>query len=169
GYRFVAEHCNYAFITGDSVEETKAASLKAKALVEEVGRPVRTQANVILILGETEDAARAMYQDYVVGADRDAIDNVFHLRARDRTAERVANMKDRYESEDRIIYGGLTCVGGPEHTAEFFEDLAVNGAVDGIVMAFQDFLVGLRTFGDKVMPLLRRRGIEVGLPESGMR
>ena len=47
--------------------------------------------------------------------------------------------------------------------AEFFEDLAVNGAVDGIVMAFQDFLLGLRTFGDKVMPLMRRRGIEVGL------
>ena len=103
-----------------------------------------------------------MYQHYLAGADREAVDNVFHLRARDRTGERAANMKERYDSTDRIIYGGLTCVGGPEHTAEFLEDLAVNGAVDGIVIAFHDFLAGLRTFGDNVMPLLRRRGIEVG-------
>lgn len=162
GYRFVAEHCNYAFIGGNSVAATNANSLKAKSLGKELGRPVKTQANVILILGESDAEAQAMYADYQAGADHDAIDNVFHLRTRDRTAERAANMKDRYESEARIIYGGLTCVAGPERTAEFFEDLAVNGAVDGIVMAFQDFLVGLRTFGDKVMPLLQRRGIEVG-------
>jgi pyrimidine oxygenase len=166
GYRFVAEHCHYAFLAGNNVEATKAASLKAKAIGAEYGREVKTQTNVILVLGETEAGAQAMYQNYLAGADRAAIDNVYHLRARDKSAEKVAEMTSRYQAESNIFYGGQWFVGGPERTAAFFEDLAVNGAADGIVMTFQDFLVGLRIFGEKVMPLLRARGLDVGRADA---
>ena len=103
-----------------------------------------------------------MFQSYREGADMEAIANTFHLRIRESNAERVAKMKERFESPGNIFYSALWFVGGPERTADFLADLAINGQVDGIVLIFHDFLAGMRTFHEKVMPLMRQQGITFG-------
>jgi hypothetical protein len=39
------------------------------------------------------------------------------------------------------------------------EELAVDGDLDGFLFIFPDFVEGLKSFDEQVMPLLRRRGI----------
>jgi pyrimidine oxygenase len=107
-----------------------------------------------------------MYQHYLTGADRAAIDNIYFLRVRDKNPQRVANMTANYHSPTHNIFYGGGFVGGPERVADYFAELATSAALDGIIMTFQDFLQGLRIFGDKVMPLLRARGIDVGRTDA---
>ncbi len=162
GYQFVAQECDYAFLTANTAAQFNAQSLKAKEIAASYGRQVKTQAHLILVLGETEDEAQAMFRRYREGADLEAIANTFHLRIRESSPERVARMKERFESPGNIFYSAVWFVGGPETTAEFLVDLAVNGQTDGIVLIFHDFLAGLRTFHDKVMPIMRQSGITFG-------
>jgi pyrimidine oxygenase len=162
GYQFVAEECDYAFLTANTAAQFNEGSKKAKEIAARYGREVKTQAHLIVVLGETEEEAQAMFQSYRDGADMEAIANTFHLRIRESDAERTARMRERFESPGNIFYSALWHVGGPERTAEFLADLAINGEVDGIVLIFHDFLAGMRTFHAKVMPLMRRHGITFG-------
>jgi pyrimidine oxygenase len=162
GFEFVARECDYAFLSANTAAQFNAGSLKAKDIAAGYGREVKTQAHLILVLGETEDEAQAMFQHYREGADEEAIGNTFHLRIRESNAERVAKMTERFQSPGNIFYSALWFVGGPERTADFLADLAINGQVDGIVLIFHDFLAGMRTFHEKVMPLMRQQGITFG-------
>lgn len=165
GARFVANHCDYAFMGGGTVEAVRAGSLMAKRLGKEAGRPVKTLWVVILVLGETEEQAKQMYEHYVEGADHAAIDNIAFLRGADRSADRVATRAPTPPAHN-IFYGGGGFIGGPERVADYLTELATTAELDGIIMTFQDFLEGLRIFGDKVIPLLRARGIEVGTTDA---
>jgi pyrimidine oxygenase len=162
GFQFVAEECDYAFLTANTAEQFNAGSLKAKNIAARCGREVKTQAHLILVLGETEEEAQQLFKVYREGADMEAIANTFHLRIRESDAERVAKMTERFHSEGNIFYSALWFVGGPERTADFLADLAITGKVDGIVFIFHDWLPAMRTFHDKVMPLMRRHGITFG-------
>src|SRR5262249_7248606 len=153
GFQFVAEECDYAFLSANTSAQFNAGSLKAKSIAAQYGREVKTQAHLILVLGETEEEAQQLFKVYRDGADMEAIANTFHLRIRESNAERVAKLTERFESEGNIFYSALWFVGGPERTADFLSDLAINGRVDGIVLIFHDWLPAMRTFHDKVMPL----------------
>ena len=159
GFDFVARHCEYAFISGNTLEQVNGLSLRAKRAGQAHGRAVRTQLLTHLLLAETDAAAQATHARYLEAADLEAIANVFHLRARDRTAERAATMEQRYESRGKVFYGGFPCVGGPETIAGFLEDLVVHGEVDGLVLTFPDFVAGLHLFHERVQPLLQARGL----------
>jgi hypothetical protein len=39
------------------------------------------------------------------------------------------------------------------------EELAVDGDLDGFLFIFPDFVEGLKSFDEQVMPLLRKRGL----------
>jgi pyrimidine oxygenase len=162
GFQFVAEECDYAFLAANTTARFNEASLKAKAIARSYGREVKTQAHLILVLGETEAEAQAMFQSYRAGADLEAIGNTYHLRARDAQGDRATMLAERFQSPGNIFYSAVWHVGGPESTAEFLTDLAVNGQTDGLVFIFHDFLAGMQTFHDKVMPIMRRHGITFG-------
>src|SRR5579871_566727 len=153
GFHFVGESCEYAFLGANTVERVKELSLRAKAIGREHGREVKTQVLVIAVLGNSDAEAQQMFSNYWDGADAEAIANVYHLRVRDRTLDAAAVMRERYESSGRLFYGGFPFVGGPEQAADCIEDLVVNGHVDGLVFAFQDYFDALRTFHDRVLPL----------------
>ncbi len=166
GFHFVGEHCEYAFLSANTLDRVKELSLRAKAVAREHGRAVKTQVLVILVLGESEDHAKALFDHYWDGADGDAIANVYQLRVRDRLLDRAAVMRERFESQGRLFYGGFPCVGGPESTAAFIEDLAVNGELDGLVFTFQEYVAGLHLFHDRVLPLLRQRGVALARADA---
>ncbi len=94
------------------------------------------------------------------GAHQEAISNIHRLRSRDKRGAQATGVQERFESEDtRLFYGGLPLVGGPELVADTIEELAVDGAVDGVLFVFPDFIDGLTRFGEQVMPILRKRGL----------
>jgi pyrimidine oxygenase len=161
GFQFVAKHCEYAFLSGNNLERVKALSLQAKRVGREHGRAIKTQLLVHLCLDDSEEKAKARFEHYFAGADLEAIANVYHLRSRDWGPERAAVLLERFQYWGRLFYGGFPFVGGPESTARFLEELAVQGEVDGMVLTFPDFLEGLHLFQEHVMPLLRQRGVRL--------
>lgn len=159
GFHFAGEHCKYVFLAANTVERVKEVSLSAKAIGKEHGREVKTHVPVIAVLGNTEAAAEEMFHQYWDGADLAAITNVDGLPALDKVLDRATLMRQRDESRGRLFYGGFPFVGGPESAAALIEDLVNNGEVDGLVFAFPDHFDGLNTFHDRVLPLLRQRGV----------
>jgi pyrimidine oxygenase len=156
GYRFVAVRCTDAFFGGGDLAAQKARSRRIKEVAATYGRPVRTHTQTIVILAETDAEARRMYDHYLAGADRVAIDTIFRTGA-----------GEKYEGPDtRLFYGGAPVVGGPEHAADAIEEIAGDGGIDGILFCFPDFIEGLTLFGEHVMPILRRRGLVADVPPS---
>lgn len=159
GFQFVAEHCTDAFFGGNTLDTKKATSRRIKEIGQAHGRAVRTHTLVMLIQGDTDADAERLLAYYQAGADVDAIANVYHLRARDKDAPGQVAHRERFESSTRLFYGGVPFVAGPARVAAMVEELAVDGAVDGIMFVFPDFVDGLTRFDAQVMPLLRQRGL----------
>jgi pyrimidine oxygenase len=162
GFRFVAEHCTDGFFGGKTLEDQKRMSLRIKQVAAEHARRVRTHTLVLLIQGDSDADAERLLRHYQSGADLDAIGNIYQLRSSSKADARLADHKERFESDLRLFYGGVPFVGGPERVADRLEELAVDGNVDGFLFIFADFIDGLARFGDQVMPLLRQRGLSDG-------
>src|SRR5207247_8476606 len=75
GFRFAAEQCDEAFISSDYTKETNSRRLKEMAA--EHGRTIKTQAALLLVLGETDGDAQQRVQHIRDGADLEAITNVY--------------------------------------------------------------------------------------------
>jgi pyrimidine oxygenase len=159
GYKFVAEHCTDGFFGGSSIGVQKQMSHRIKEVGREHGRPVRTHTLVMLIQGDSDADAQRILEHYAAGADHEAIENVYRLRARNKPDARQAALRERFETDLRLFYAAVPFVGGPERVAAHIEELAVDGDVDGVMFIFPDFIEGLKRFGQQVMPLLRKCGL----------
>jgi len=166
GFQLIADHCTDGFFGGTTVKTKISRSLRIKKIAAVQGRTVRTHTLVSLVLGDTDEDAKQIFKVYQDGSDRDAIANIYNLRAREKSAGRLALMEERKEGDARLFYGGLPVVGGPEYVADLIEELAVDGDIDGVMFTFPDFLEGLARFDELVIPLLRKRDITFGAPAS---
>jgi pyrimidine oxygenase len=164
GFRFIAEHCTDGFFGGTSLESKKSRSKRIKEVAAEHGRQVRTHTLITLILGDTDEEAQRILENYQAGADEEAINSIYSKRAGAMPEDRITILRDRFEHDrTRIFYGGLPFVAGPQRVADMLEELVVDGYVDGVMFVFPDFIEGLERFNRLVMPLLRKRGL---IPES---
>lgn len=154
GYQFVAERCTDGFFGGGNLEAQKARSRRMKEVADAYGRRIRTHTQSMLILGESDADAQRMYDHYLAGADREAMDTIFKTGA-----------GEQYDVKDtRLFYGGAPVVAGPERAADALEAIAEDGLIDGVLLCFPDFIEGLTLFGETVMPILRRRGLVADVP-----
>jgi pyrimidine oxygenase len=156
GFKFVADHCDEAFIQCNPGKNEN--SKRVKELAGEHGRTVKTQAHATLILGESDADADRIVEHLREGADYEAIASVYdHDYQGDRAARGKEILDKAYPRA--LIYHAFPLIGGPERIADFIEDMAVNGDFDGMLYSFPDFIDGLERFNDLVMPLLRKRGL----------
>jgi pyrimidine oxygenase len=158
GYRFVAEHCDEAFIRCD--EQKNVTSRKLKALAQDRGRVVKTQAHAVLIQGSTDGEAQRMVEHFREGADFEAITNVYEPgHTGDKRARGQQLLDQRFPRT--LFYHAFPLIGGPQRIADFIEDMAVNGDFDGMLFSFPDYIEGLTKFNEQVAPLLKERGLRV--------
>lgn len=160
GFQFVADYCTDGLFGGLTLEHQLQMSRRMKELAAQRGRSVRTHTLILLIQGDSDDDAERMLRHYEDGADTEAIENIYRLRARDKKDTRVDSYQRRFESRDsRLFYAGVPFVGGPERVADRLEQLAIDGDLDGFLFIWPDFMEGLTRFGEQVMPILRKRGL----------
>lgn len=159
GYEFVANHCDEAFLRCD--EKKNPTSKWVKQLAASRGRTVRTQAHVCLIQGEDDEDAQRMVSEFRRGADYEAITNVYEELKYE--GDKVAHGKELLEQRfpRTLFYHAYPLIGGPEHVANFIEDMVDKGGFDGMLFSFPDYIVGLNKFNERVVPLLKKRGIRV--------
>jgi len=156
GFRFTAKEGDYSFIGGITVSDTKELSQRVKGIAAEYGRTVKTATTLLLIFGETDAAAEQRWKVIRDGADLEAVANIasyFGGQSRASAARKIE------KTTRDPTFAGRVIPASPATVAEIIEDLVVEGGLDSVQLLFPDYLEGLQTFHDEVLPLLRRRDL----------
>lgn len=160
GIRFAAEHAEYNFILGSGVNTPVALSDTVASLVdaaEETGRDVGALSLFMIIADETDEAARAKWQDYHDNADHAALAYMAGESATDTTADDTSTARTIVLPEGAVNFNMGTLVGSYETVAKLLDEVAEVQGTKGIMLVFDDFLEGLENFGTRIQPLMKSR------------
>ncbi|WP_327406857.1 pyrimidine utilization protein A [Streptomyces sp. NBC_01288] len=162
GIRFAAEHAEYNFILGSGVNTPLALSDTTASLVdaaEGTGRDVGALSLFMIIADETDEAARAKWQDYHDNADHAALAYMAGESATDTTADDTSTARTIVLPEGAVNFNMGTLVGSYETVAKMLDEVAEVEGTKGIMLVFDDFLVGLENFGTRIQPLMKSRSL----------
>jgi pyrimidine oxygenase len=160
GIRFAAEHAEYNFILGSGVNTPLALSDTTASLVDaaaETGRDVGALSLFMVIADETDEAARAKWQDYHDNADHAALAYMAGESATDTTADDTSTARTIVLPEGAVNFNMGTLVGSYETVAKLLDEVAEVEGTKGIMLVFDDFLEGLENFGTRIQPLMKSR------------
>ena len=158
GMEFSARECDFNFCNfaaGDLVENARDNKARFDAACERVGRHAETYGNLMIIADETDEAARAKFEHYADGTDYAAINTKVEQAALDLNASpdsaaaRFRSTPGRLSPRGRLI-GSYETVA---RTLDAFSDVGLNG----VMLTFDDFVSGIETFGQRILPLMKCR------------
>ncbi|RYE60621.1 MAG: pyrimidine utilization protein A [Hyphomicrobiales bacterium] len=177
GMQFVGEHCDYNFIgAGAGINNTANAGDNAKRLMqvtEPYGRKVGAYTLLMIIADRTDEMAFAKWEHYKQGTDLEAIawsrdqSSADKNAAANSTAGGMARraqemLNDPSKAEPT---GMLKLIGSYENVARMLDEIAVQPGIEGIMMTFDDFVIGIEQFGQYIQPLMKTRNVH--LAKSG--
>lgn len=159
GTAYAARHADYNFCAsfGENIPTAVAPSVaRLVAATKETGRDCGALILTMIIADETDAAAFAKWQHYKDGTDLEAI------------AHRDAQAKDDpsidiYAQPNRRAIGGTdklptnqgVLVGSYASVARMLDEMAEVPGVRGVMLTFDDFVIGMEQFGTRIMPLMR--------------
>jgi pyrimidine oxygenase len=161
GTRYAAENCDYNFCSGGQVNQPAAATASVARLIEAnaaTGGDCGALLLQMIIADETDAAAMAKWEHYKAGIDLEAI------AYRDAQAEDDPS-RDPYSQPMRRQTLGLAklptnqgvFVGSYATVARMLDEMAAVPGVRGVMLTFDDFLVGMEQFGQRIQPLMKCR------------
>ena len=162
GIRFAAEHAEYNFILGSGVNTPLALSDTTATLVDAAagtGRDVGAISLFMVIADETDEAAQATWQDYHDNADLAALAYMTGESASDTTADDTSTARTIVLPEGAVNLNMGTLVGSYETVAKMLDEVAEVEGTKGVMLVFDDFLVGLENFGTRIQPLMKSRSL----------
>ena len=160
GIEFTARYADYNF-TAAPPAGIQAIVEKTQAVAQRQNRKVGTLAYIIVIARETDAAAEEEVRVLTEGADMEAISNLLCSAALDPnkggTSERMLAGLNQSARDGNLAFNSAPVVYGSYRTvAEQIDQLADMG-LEGALLVFPDYVPDLRSFGDRVMPLLKCR------------
>jgi pyrimidine oxygenase len=161
GTRFAARYADYNFCSGGHVNQPLAATASVARLIEantQAGRDCGALLLQMIIADETDEAALAKWEHYKAGTDLDAI------AYRDAQAEDDPST-DPYSQPNRRRTLGVdklptnqgVFVGSYATVARMLDEMATVPGVRGVMLTFDDFVIGMEQFGTRILPLMRCR------------
>ncbi|WP_404478870.1 LLM class flavin-dependent oxidoreductase [Novosphingobium sp. BL-52-GroH] len=160
GKRFAVAHCDMVFIAPKGINEEIAAQVAdyRRLAREEFGREIQVWTYASVIDGETEQDADDFYH-YFVEEKGDWAQAEHHARVRNVTSPPMPPEEYRRYLE-KLIAGdtGCTLMGGPDQIAEGLARLSSYG-LDGVLLAWPQYHVGLERFQRLVLPRIERIGL----------
>jgi len=151
GMRFAARHGTHSFLAGRTTDEVAVQSRTVKDMAKEAGRNVKTQALVILLQGDTDEQARDLSDYYTSGADTAALINIAAMIT-GASGDMVKDIAKKF-----VFFGCTPLVGGAETIASVLNGWVHDGALDGVMFCFPDFIEGMTLFNRTVMPILEEK------------
>ena len=160
GMEFAAQYCDFNFALGEGVNEpTKAAGVPARMLAhaQRAGRDVGSYMLYMVIADETDAAAMTKWDAYNAGADQDALAHLLGKAAEDIATSETSMAAAIQRSASPINFNMGTLVGSYASVAAMLDEAAAMPGVKGIMLTFDDFLVGMDAYGTRIQPLMRCR------------
>ncbi|MDJ0390042.1 pyrimidine utilization protein A [Roseomonas sp. E05] len=160
GLQFAAEYADYNFCLGQGVNEPAKAAPLAARLIEaaaRTGRDVGTYMLYMVIADETDEAAMAKWRHYLAGADTEALAWLGARTGEDTRADATSSAKAMVVGASPINFNMGTLVGSYASVARMLDEAAAVPGVKGLMLTFDDFLIGLDQFGQRIQPLMRSR------------
>jgi pyrimidine oxygenase len=160
GMEFAAQYCDFNFALGEGVNEpTLAASVPARMLehARRAGRDVGSYMLFMIVADETDAAAMAKWDLYNAGADEDALAHLLGKAAEDTAPSETSMAAAIQRSPSPINFNMGTLVGSYAKVAAMLDEVATMPGVKGIMLTFDDFLLGMDAFGKRIQPLMRCR------------
>jgi pyrimidine oxygenase len=169
GMKFVAEHCDYNFVgAGGGINNPNRSSEnvdRLNAAARSTGRKVGALTLLMIIAGRTDEEAFAKWEHYKKGTDLQAIQWQFSQSSQDKnaaansTAGRMAAnaarvLGDHSQAEPTQM---ARLIGSYENVARMLDQIAETPGIAGIMLTFDDFIVGIEQFGEHIQPRMKSR------------
>src|ERR1700760_3180186 len=127
------------------------------AHAQNAGRDVGSYMLYMIIADETDEAAMRKWDLYNAGADKDALAHLLGKAAEDTAPSETSMAAAIQRSASPINFNMGTLVGSYAHVASMLDEVATMPGVKGIMLTFDDFLVGMDNYGTRIQPLMRCR------------
>ncbi len=160
GMEFGATWGNYNFTISRGIN-TPTAHVETNELMEaaaaKTGRDVGNYVLVMIIADETDEAAFAKWKRYNEGIDHDALSWMTGEAKADPnlTAGSTADVIGSAGSAINFTMGPL--IGSYASIARMLDEMTTVTATKGIMMVFDDFVIGVEQFGQHIQPLMKSR------------
>src|SRR6201985_3407400 len=161
GTRFAAQYADWNFCGSGGVNQPSLVAPSVARLVQataETGRDCGALILQMIIADETDAAAVAKWEHYKAGTDLEA------LAWRDAQAEDdphpdpyAQGKKRRTLGSDPMPTNQGVLVGSYASVARMLDELAEVPGVQGVMLTFDDFVIGMEQFGTRILPLMRCR------------
>jgi pyrimidine oxygenase len=160
GLAFTAKYADYSFALGKGVNTPTAfgdVNLRLKAAREKTGRDVSAYILFMIIADETDEAAMAKWMLYREGADQEALAWLTNQAAPNAAAGSNTNTTQLAHSDSAVNLNMGTLVGSYESVARMLDEVATVPDTAGVLLTFDDFVLGMENFGQKIQPLMKCR------------
>ncbi|KAI1645337.1 monooxygenase of the alternative pyrimidine degradation pathway [Daldinia loculata] len=160
GIEFASKYADYNFVIGAGINTPTAYGQATSRLVEaaaKTGRDVSSYVLFMVIADETDEAAQAKWKLYNDGADVDALAWMKSQSSKDVNADANSTARSLGLPEGSVNINQGTLVGSYENVASMLDEVASVPGTKGIMLTFDDFLLGIETFGQKIQPLMKSR------------
>ena len=159
GMRFAAEHADYNFLSGGGINTPQSLAPhvdRLRAATAESGRKCGALALTMIIADETDALAMKKWEHYVAGTDLEALAWRDGQAGQDVKAEAHSTV-GRMVRSDRVPTNMLRLIGSYETVARLLDECAEIDGLQGVMLTFDDFLIGIEQFGTRIQPLMKSR------------
>jgi pyrimidine oxygenase len=167
GMDFAADYADFNFVMGTGINTPTACAPTAQRLAEaaaKTGRDVGSYILFMVIADETDEAAQATWQSYREGADMGALSWMADQGSKDTNAEAGGTATYINLPEGAVNFNMGTIVGSYATCARLLDEVATVPGTKGIMLTFDDFLIGIETFGQRIQPLMDcRKDVQASL------
>ena len=160
GMAFAAEYADFNFCLGEGVNSpTKCADTVGRLVsaVAKTGRKVGAYALFMVIADETDEAAMAKWELYKAGKDVDALKWLGDQAGGDENADAGGTAASMTNPVSMVNFNMGTVVGSYATVAQMLDELDTVEGMAGVMLTFDDFVLGMQAFGERVQPLMKTR------------
>jgi pyrimidine oxygenase len=124
----------------------------------ETGRDCGALILTMVVADETDSAAIAKWEHYKAGADQEAIAYRDEQAQDDPSTDIYAQPnRRRLLGTDKLPTNQGVLVGSYASIARMLDELSQVPGVRGVMLTFDDFVIGMEQFGTRIMPLMHCR------------
>lgn len=160
GTRFAAEYGDYNFNVGFGVNQPQRVAASIARLVEATranGRDVGALVMQMIIADETDAAAEAKWRHYCDGVDMEALAFRNAQAGADATTDPYATPNRMKQNSETFPTNQGVFVGSYATVAKLLDEMSEIPGLRGVMLTFDDFVIGMEQFGTRIQPLMKCR------------